>query len=154
MAIPQSDYASWKKLARLNGSRLRALYTRHPDWHRRLITTAKYWEVEAKHLESVFWQVGRDPNRFLKVWKATTQVKARCGEERTLSQLFSDRGERFVLDVYENNSSGLPRRLQAAWRPPKARNYQLTACQDNQGPGNIRLRGNMYASTLTTQITL
>jgi hypothetical protein len=77
--VASSDYASWKKLARMNGSRLRALDTRHPDWHRRLIPTAKYWEVEAKHLDSIFWQVGRDPNRFPKVQKATTQVKARYG---------------------------------------------------------------------------
>lgn len=73
--VTSSDNTSWKSLARINGCRLRALDTRHLDWHRRLIPTAKYWEVEAKHLDRTFWQAPKDPSRVPKAQKATKQYE-------------------------------------------------------------------------------
>lgn len=57
LGVTVSDCTSWKKLARINRSRLHALDPRPLDWHRRSIPTARYWEIEAKHLDRTFWQI-------------------------------------------------------------------------------------------------
>ncbi|PSS18292.1 hypothetical protein M430DRAFT_34912 [Amorphotheca resinae ATCC 22711] len=71
-----SNGSCWKRLARINGNHLRALDTRHLDWHRRSIPTAKYWEVEAKHLDWAFWHIRRS-RAVHKAMKQSEQVYAR-----------------------------------------------------------------------------
>jgi hypothetical protein len=92
--VTSLDCASLKKLARINGNHLRALDTRHLDWHRRSIPTAKYWEIEAKHLDWTFWNIRKVTSKAPKVQKATKQseqVYARCkGGTKTYSIILSE----------------------------------------------------------------